>query len=198
MKFFKNLETDTITPFILGTGAVLIILSFIIPFPAILFIQDALFFSYDNLTFIRPKSAYLGFALGLVWIALIMFSFLLTKMYTEKRKTDYKLTALHIILFLASFIIFAFSIFNYHYIDHKGVHSNPFWTFTEKSINWDDVEHVSRKVRESNYQVLSYTFKSANKQITIPYDTQDIDTSRTVYGVIGEYGWEVEDVFVEE
>lgn len=197
LKILKNIESDSLMPFILTTGVLLIMLSFIVPFPAILFIQDLLFFSYDHISFIRPSTAFFGFGLGMIWLALVLFSFLFTKIYCEKKEKNYSLTGLHLILFLFGFVIFFFSVFNYHYIDEQALHSNPILSISEKNIAWNDVEHVSREVRDDNAQVLSYTFSDNAIEITIPYDTEDTDTSSAIYSLMDKYDWDVKDHFVE-
>lgn len=185
-------------PFITATGLFLIIFSFIVPFPAILFIQDMLFFSYDHLSFIRPTAAYVGFGVGMIWIAIVLFSFLITKIYFEKKARKYKLTGLHLVFLTFGFVIFALSIYHYYYLDEEGIHSNSFWSFSVDSMAWDDVEKVSRLVEEDSLRVLSYTFSNEDMSITIPYDTQDTDTSSAIYRAVEIYKWDVIDNFTDE
>src|SRR5699024_3032833 len=113
-------------PFVTTIGSIFIILSIFVPMPAVLLIQDMLFFSYEHLSFIRPTLAFVGFGAGMIWIAIVLFSFLLTKMYSEKKGRDYKLTGLHLVFLMLGFVLLAFSIFHYHYLDDYGIHSNAF------------------------------------------------------------------------
>lgn len=191
MNFLKNMDSDSMTPFILTTGILLILLSFIVPFPIILFIQDTLFFSYDQIAFIRPRASFLSFAIGMIWIAIVLFSFLFTKIQSEKKGSSYKFTILHLIAFILGLSILGFSIFHYHYLDEKGIYSNSFWSFTEKELLWNDVEKVSRHIDEENYAVLFYTFSNQDTTITIPYDSQDTDLSSAIYTMIDRYEWDI-------
>ncbi|QKY71749.1 hypothetical protein Len3610_15230 [Lentibacillus sp. CBA3610] len=185
-------------PFITTTGLLLIIFSVFVPFPAILFIQDTLFFSYDHLSFIRPTASYVGFGAGMIWLAIVLFSFLLTKRYFEKKDRKYKLTGIHLAFLTLGFVFFAASIFHYHYLDEHGIQSNLFWSLSEESMAWDDVKELSRVVEEDSYRVLSYTFSSNDMSITIPYDAEDADTSYTINRAIDMYNWEVVDNFTAE
>ncbi|PKR78152.1 hypothetical protein CEY16_06450 [Halalkalibacillus sediminis] len=185
-------------PYIVSTGLILLVSSIFIPFPAVMFIQDMLFFSYDHLSFVRLTSTYFSFGVGMVWIALVLFSFLLTKRHAEKKGKKYKLTALHFAFLLFGFLMFVLSIYHYYYLDENGAHSNSFWTVSETSIAWTEVEEVSRVVKEDDYRVLSYTFKNDEKSVTIPYKTEDTDTAYTIKSVVENYGWEVEDNFTAE
>lgn len=198
MYYLRNITSDDIMPFITTTGLLLMILSVIVPFPAVLFIQDMLFFSYDHLSFIRPAATYISFGTGMIWIAIVLFCFLFTKMHAEKKGRPYKRTGIHLVFLILGFVIFAFSIFHYHYLDERGVHSNSFWSLSEDSMAWDDIEEVSRLVEEDSYRVLSYTFSNKDTSITIPYSSEDTDTSNAINDAIQMYEWDVIDNFTAE
>ncbi|MDQ0351371.1 hypothetical protein J2R98_001185 [Alkalibacillus filiformis] len=197
MKFLKNIDSNDILPYISTTGLILIICSVILPVPVIMLVQDLLFFSYDQTSFIRPTEAYLGFGGAMLLIALILFSFLFTKMYYDKKDKEYNLTAVHLVLFVLSIVLLILPIYHYHYFDDQGVHSNTYWTFSEESIAWDDITEVSREVNEEDYAVLSYTFSNDEQSITIPFDYSDNDTNRTINYAVDAFNWDVEDEFVE-
>lgn len=198
MYYLRNVDSDTLTPYIASTSLLLMILSVFVPFPAILFIQDMLFFSYDHLSFIRPTASFIGFGAGMIWIAIVLFSFLLTKRYSEKKERKYKLTGVHLAFLTLGFVMFVTSIYHYHYLDEHGIQSNSFWSLAEESLAWGDVEEVSRVVEEDSYRVLSYTFSSNDTSLTIPYDTEDPDTSNAINRAAEMYNWDVNDNFIAE
>lgn len=197
MKFLRNTDSDTLLPYILTTGLILLLSAAIIPVVIIMFIQDLLFFSHDHWSFIRPQAAYQGFAAGMVLISLTLFSLLFTKMYSEKKRKDYKLAGLHVFLLALALPIFVLSVYHYMYLDEGGVQVNPFWSLSEKSIAWDDVTGVVRTVEENTSRTLSYTFENGEKEITIPYASEDYKTARAIQRVTFEYDWEIRDISVD-
>lgn len=197
MRFLWHADSDSLTPFILASSLILIISAFFVPAAAIMYIQDLLFFSYDHLSFIRPSAAYIGFGLGMIWISIIMLSFLFTKMYSEKRERTYKLTGLHLTFLALAVPVFVFSVCHYAYLDEQGVHDNSFWSLSEDSIAWDDVEEVTRLVEEDSKRVISYTFSKSDTSITIPYDTQDYHTNQTISRAVDEYNWDITDILAD-
>ncbi|WP_096200297.1 hypothetical protein [Bacillus sp. FJAT-45350] len=193
MNRLRNVDTDTLFPYIMTWGLLLLISSFFVPVVTVMFIQDLLFFSADNWSFIRPVEAYIGFGVGMIWIAIVLFSFLFTKMHSEKKNRTYKLTGLHLILFVVAFPLFVFSIYHYAYFDEHGVQGNSFWTLSEDSIAWDEVQEVTRTVAESSQRVMSYTFSDGDTSITIPYDPQDYQTVQSIKRVVNIYNWNITD-----
>lgn len=195
MKALREIDADSLTPYILTIGLILLISAPILPVAVIMFIQDMLFFSYDHLSFIRPQAAYSGFAAGMALVAVTLFSFLFTKLYAEKKRRDYRLAGLHLFLLLLALPLFALSIFHYAYLNEDGVHVNPFWSLTEVYVAWDQVEHVVRTVDEGTSRVLSYTFIDGDVTVTVPYDSQDFQTVRTINRASLQYDWETTDTF---
>nr|WP_275980166.1 hypothetical protein [Halalkalibacter alkaliphilus] len=172
----------------------LLVTSFFVPIVAIMFIQDWLFFSVDHWSFIRPTAAYIGFGAGMVWTAIVLFSFLLTKMYSEKRDRTYKLTWLHLLLLGLAVPLFVFSITHYAYLDENGVQKNSFWTLSEDSIAWNDVIEVTRLVEERTKRVTAYSFTDGDLTITIPYDSRDYLTIQSINYVVDTYNWDIVEV----
>lgn len=197
MKFLRNTDSDTLLPFVLTTGLILLLSAAIIPVVIIMVLQDLLFFSHDHLTFIRPQASYQWFAGGMVLISLTLFSLLFTKMYAEKKRKDYKLAGLHLFLLALALPVFGLSVYHYMYLDEEGVQENPFWSISEESISWDEVTGVVRTVEENTSRTLSYTFENGEREITIPYDSEDFKTARAIRRVTSEYEWEIRDVFVD-
>lgn len=197
MKFLRNTDSDTLLPFVLTTGLILLLSAAIIPVVIIMVLQDLLFFSHDHLTFIRPQASYQWFAGGMVLISLTLFSLLFTKMYAEKKRKDYKLAGLHLFLLALALPIFGLSVYHYMYLDEEGVQENPFWSISEESISWDEVTGVVRTVEVNTSRTLSYTFENGEREITIPYASEDFKTARAIRRVTSEYEWEIRDVFVD-
>ncbi|MBU9723324.1 MULTISPECIES: hypothetical protein [Bacillaceae] len=194
MQTLKNIDSDTLFPYLMTSGLILLISAFFMPFAAIMLVQDLLFYSPDHWSFIRPTEAYLAFFIGMIWIALIVFSFLFTKMHIEKKGREYKLTWIHIINFVFAIGLLILSIYHYAYLDEEGAHANSFWTFTEKSIAWNDVHEVTRLVEEGSLGVISYTFSNDDTSITIPFDYQDYHTNRAIKRIRELYDWEIVDI----
>ncbi|MFS0752413.1 hypothetical protein [Oceanobacillus sp. 1P07AA] len=197
MKFLREIDADSLVPYILTSSLLLLVSAFAVPGIAIIFIQDLLFFSYDHWMFIRPVEAYKGFGIAMILIAVILLSFLLTKFYMEKKDKEYKLTVIHLLLIVVTIPLFILSISHYAYFDDNGVHGNGFWTLSEDNIAWDDVENVSRVVDPSSRKVFSYHFSDNNITIDIPYDTQDTRIKQTITEVIDSNDWEVEEIYSE-
>ncbi|WP_052131474.1 hypothetical protein [Planococcus sp. CAU13] len=197
MKFLRNADSDTLLPYILTSGLILLLSAAIVPAAAIMFIQDMLFFSHDHWTFIRPQAAYQGFAIGMVWISLVLFSLLFTKMYAEKKGKEYKLAGLHVFFFLLAVPAFVLAVFHYAYLDEDGVQVNPLWSFTEERILWDQVKEVKRTVEENTSRVLFYTFSDGDASLTIPYDSRDYKTVQAIKRAILQYNWETTDTFLD-
>ncbi|HLS36157.1 MAG TPA: hypothetical protein VK061_07965 [Bacillota bacterium] len=197
MKYLRDIETARISRFILMTSTLILLLAFILPVPIVLFIQDTLYFSYDHDLFIRPPKAFRGMFIGLVWIAGTLLSFLFTKMYAEKKERPYKWTLPHILSLIVGIAICLLSIHHYYYFAGDTLAENDFFALTENKLSLNDVDHVSREVAESNYEIFSYTFTTSNNEITVPYDARDVEQMRFTYGLIDIYEWEIEDVFVD-
>ena len=194
MKLFRNTDADTLMPFITTTGLILMISAFFVPAVAIMFIQDMLFFSSDHWSFIRPAEAFIGFGAGMIWMGIVLFSLLFTKMYSEKTGRKYKLTGLHLVFLILAVPVFVFSVYHYAYLDEHGVQGNSFWSLSEDRIAWEQVEEVTRLVEEDSSRVLSYTFSSSDTSITIPYDTQDHKTVKAISHVVNVYNWDITDL----
>ncbi|KHF41622.1 hypothetical protein [Halalkalibacter okhensis] len=190
----RNTDFNTLFPYLATSGMLLLVTSFFVPIVAIIFIQDWLFFSVDHWSFIRPKAAYIGFGAGMVWTAIVLFSLLLTKVYSEKRDRTYKLTWLHLLFLGLAVILFVCSITHYAYLDEDGVKKNSFWTLSEDRIEWDDVLEVTRVVDESTKRVTAYSFSDGNLTITIPYDSQDYLTVQSIKYLVDTYNWDIVDV----
>lgn len=197
MKFFRELESDKIQAFILTTGILLLVFSFLLPLPLLLFLQDLLFFSYDHLLFIRPRAGFTGLTLGMILIAVSMLSFLFTKILAEKAGRPYRWTLPHLLGLATGLLLIFLSINHYYFLEEERVGENSFFRLSERDLAFDQVDQVSRKVVRSNYEVLSYSFSSGDLLITIPYNSQDPEASRVLYYLIDKYGWEVRDDFVQ-
>ncbi|MFB1081558.1 hypothetical protein [Jeotgalibacillus sp. JSM ZJ347] len=191
----RNSDSDTMMPYISTTAILLILTALFLPGILVMFLQDMLFFSYDHWSFLRPSAAYMGFGAGMIWIAVVLLSFLFTKMYSERKKTTYKFAGLHVFMLALALPLFALSIYHYAFLDETGVTGNSFWTFSEERIAWDDVEEVTRLVDESNSAVLSYTFSDGETSITVPYNSREYQTRRAILSAVQMYKWEVIDVF---
>ncbi|MFD1031351.1 hypothetical protein [Metaplanococcus flavidus] len=195
MKFFRDTDSDTLIPYVLTTGLILLLSAAILPVVVLMFLQDLLFFSHDHWSFIRPQAAYQGFAAGMVWLSLTLFSLLFTKMYAETKRKDYKLAGLHVVLLVLALPLFVLSIYHYSYLEEDSVHVNSFWSLSETSIAWNDVTAVTRTVETNTSRVLAYTFSNGDAELTIPYDSQDYKTARAISRIAGQYDWETIDVF---
>lgn len=195
LKKIRNSDADTVMPYISTTAILLILTAFFLPGIFVMFIQDMLFYSREHWSFLRPSEAYVGFGAAMIWIAVVLLSFLFTKMYSERKNTMYKLAGLHVLLMAFAPLLFALSIYHYAYLDESGVTGNDFWTFAEEHIAWDDVEEVTRLVDEGNKAVLSYTFSDGETSITVPYNSREYETRRAILSVVQMYEWEVTDVF---
>ncbi|GAE27419.1 hypothetical protein JCM9140_3566 [Halalkalibacter wakoensis JCM 9140] len=194
MKLLKETDSDTLFPYIMTTGLLLVITAFFLPVIVVLFVQDMLFFSADHWTFIRPAAAYIGFGSGMILIAIVLFSFLLTKMYSEKKDKPYKWTGFHLVFLFMVVPLFVFSIYHYAYFDEQGVQGNSFWSLSETRISWEDVEEVTRLVEEGSLLVTAYTFSDGHTSITIPYDPQDYRTRQSITHLVNVYNWDVADI----
>ncbi|TVP86056.1 MAG: hypothetical protein EA344_03975 [Alkalicoccus sp.] len=193
MKRRKQIDADTLMPYVLTAGPLLIISAFFVPVIVIMMVQDMLFFSYDHWSFIRPQAAYLGFGGAMIWLAVCLFSLYVVKAAAERKNwSDWSLSV-HSLLMTAAFPVFILSIYHYAYLDEAGVKVNSYWSVSETDIHWEDVENVSRTVEEDTQRVTSYTFSSNSKSLTIPYATEDYQTRQAVNRVLSEYEWEVED-----
>lgn len=190
----RDADTDTLFPYIITCGLLLMISAFFLPIVAIMIIQDLLFFSADHWSFIRPGEAFIGFGVGMIWIAIVLFSFFFTKMYSEKKDRKYKLTGLHLIFLIFAIPVFVFSIYHYAYLDEHGIHGNSFWALSEESLAWEEVQEVTRVVDERTKRVLLYTFSDGYTSITIPYDPQDYQTVQSIKRVVQEYNWDIADI----
>ncbi|MFD1334958.1 hypothetical protein ACFQ4N_05195 [Oceanobacillus iheyensis] len=197
MKFLRDIDADSLLPYILTSSLLLLVSAFGIPGIAIIFIQDLLFFSYDHWIFIRPVESFKGFGIAMIWIAVTLLSFLLTKFYMEKKDKEYKLTTIHLLLLVVTIPLFIFSVSHYAYFDSNGVHGNDFWSLSEDNIAWDDVEEVSRVVDPRSRTVFSYHFSDSNTTIDIPYDTQDNRIKQIITEVINTNDWDVKDIYNE-
>ncbi|MGP4073521.1 hypothetical protein ACTWQB_13300 [Piscibacillus sp. B03] len=198
MQFLRNVDSDTLTPYIAVTCILLVMSSFLVPFPVVMFVQDLLFFSYDHTAFIRPSEAYSSFSFGMIWIAIVLFSFFLTKRIYEKKDLKYNLTIVHAVLLIMSIVPFTLSIYHYHYVDDVGIHSNKFETISEVSIAWEDIEEVTRSVDNETYRVYTYTISDGRETIAIPYDPQDHETLAAQDAIKQQsekYDWEIKDHF---
>lgn len=197
MKFLQEVESDRIIRFVLTTCVLLIVFSFILPFPLVLFVQDLLYFSYDHLLFIRPRAAFSGMTYGILLIALTLLSFLVTKILAEKAAKSYRWTLPHLIALLCGLALCVLSVNHYYFLEEGRVGERAFFSFTERDLSFDEVEQVSREVARDNYEVLSYSFDSGELSITIPYDSRDPDASRAIYYLMEKYQWKVRDEFVD-
>ncbi|SDN58325.1 hypothetical protein [Alkalicoccus daliensis] len=198
LKRLKEADANSLLPYVLTAGPLLMIMAFFVPFIAVMMIQDLLFFSRSHWSFIRPREAYLGFGAGMIWLAVCLFSLFAAKVIFERKKREDWLSGLHIILMLLALPIFVLSIYHYAYLDEHGVQVNSFWSMSEESLAWDNVVYVSRVEREGSREVLSYTFSDGEKSLTIPYTTDDYQTRQAVNEVINVYAWEVETVIEGE
>lgn len=194
MRILRNIDSDTLMPIILPSSIILIISSFFIPVAVIMFIQDMLFFSYDHWAFIRPAEAYIGFGLGMIWVSIVLLSFLFTKMYSEKKDRKYRLTALHFLFLILAVPVFVLSVHHYAYLDEYGVHGSSFWSLTEDKMAWEDVDNVTRLVEENSRTVISYSFSQGGTSITIPYDPQDFQINQAISRVVDLYNWDIIDI----
>jgi len=197
LKYLRDIESDKIIRFILGTSVILLVFSFILPFPIVLFVQDMLFFSYDHLLFIRPRLAYSGMTIGMIVIALAMLSFLATKILSEKGDKVYRWTLPHLIVFVFGFVLMGLALNHYYFLEEGRVVENGFFSFSEEEVSLSEVVELRREVKKENYEVISYTFDRGDKELKIPYDSRDPDASQAIYYLIDLYEWELEDVFIE-
>lgn len=197
MKFLREVESDKVLRFVLSTSLLLILLSFLLPLPIVLFVQDLLYFSRDHIYFFRPELAFSGMSFGMIVIALSMLSFIGTKMLAEKADKPYRWTIPHVIVFLLGLFLCAQAIDHYYYLTEDGVTENKFFLFGEEYVPFYEVEAVHREVAESNYAVLAFTFTTKDKTVTVPYDSSDPNASRAFYYLIHKYEWDVEDNFIE-
>jgi hypothetical protein len=197
MKRRTQIDADTLMPYVLTAGPLLIISAFFVPVIVIMMVQDMLFFSYDHWSFIRPRAAYLGFGGAMIWLAVCLFSLYFIKAAAEKKNWNDRSMSVHTVLMAAAFPIFVLSIYHYAYLDEAGVKVNAFWSVSEDEIHWGDVESVSRVVEEDTQRVTSYTFSGNGRTLTIPYATEDYQTRQAVNRVLSEYEWEVEDKISE-
>ncbi|KYG35083.1 hypothetical protein [Alkalihalobacillus trypoxylicola] len=177
---FKKVESDKLLPYVMSIGVILILTSLIVPMVAILFIQDFLFFSSSHWTFIRPSEAFIGFGLGMVWIAVVLFSLFFSMKWSEIKDKDYRWGPLHVLLGCLSIPIFLLSIYHYIYLDEQGVHEISIWSFSEEGILWEDIDHTTRLVQEGSQITISYTFSDGERDITIPHDPQDYLTNTAI------------------
>ncbi|WP_227394588.1 hypothetical protein [Jeotgalibacillus aurantiacus] len=198
MKKRRNFDADSMMKYLLTAGLLMIIMAFFIPGFVVILIQDLLFFSADHWSFIRPMDAFLAFGTGMVIIGLTLISFLFTKLYAEKKRKTYRLTGVHILLIVLTLPLFVFSVYHYAYLNEDGAQANSFWSLSEQSIAWEEVEEVTRIVDEESLRVYSYTFSSDTGEVTIPYDPTDRETVRAIGFVVDSYGWELNDVFGTE
>ncbi|CAM3875533.1 hypothetical protein [Alkalicoccus chagannorensis] len=189
----RNLESDTMTPYVLTTAPLLLLLAFFVPPAVIMLGQDTLFFSYDHWSFIRPDAAFQGVGAAMIWLAVVLVSWWATKIAAEKRERPYKLTGLHLTAAVLTLPAVVLSLSHYAYLDESAAVENKFFAVGETRVAWDDVEHVVREAEAGSRQVTAYSFEGREDTVTIPYDSSDYQTVQAISRVQDMYAWDVEE-----
>ncbi|PYZ95562.1 hypothetical protein CR205_18710 [Alteribacter lacisalsi] len=190
----RNADTGRIAPFFIVFSFILIISAVFIPIVAVMIIQDVLFFSRDHWIFIRPTAAYVVFGAGMVWMAVVLLSTLFTKMWADRVEKPYRLTFLHMVLFLLAIPVYAYAVMHYTYLDDHGAHTNLLLSSEEKTIAWDDVTEVYREVDPETNRILSYTFSDGESDIYIPFRLTDTELRSHVRQVVNSYELDVTEI----
>ncbi|WP_392455378.1 hypothetical protein ACF3OH_00840 [Chryseomicrobium aureum] len=174
-------------PILLSSGILLLIFSLFIPIPIILFMQDLLFFKDDTLSVIRHDEAFKGLAAAFTWLGIVALGAYATIVYADKKRKPYRLKWVHLILAFLSVPIALFSLFSYSSIQETYIETQNFGEFSSERIELDEVPQIMRHYEPNPTRVTSITFRSPDKEITIPFSAEDGRTSRAIQRIIGDY-----------
>lgn len=111
--------------------------SFIIPFIILYPIQEILF-KPDNVWFFEaPLSTYFTFILGILFLSIVLLINLVVEA-RDKRKKQLKLSMLAA-SFVVGIVVITLCLFNYQYMNMKGIYQNHYFSFSETFTSWDDI-----------------------------------------------------------
>ncbi|PYZ96894.1 hypothetical protein CR205_14555 [Alteribacter lacisalsi] len=190
----KHADTSRVAPFLIAGAMIIGLSAFLLPFIAVMVLQDMLYFSRDHWIFLRPTAAYIFFGAGMLWMAAVLLSALFTKMWADRKDRTYNLTTVHLLLFLLAGPFFVFSVMHYTYLDDSGAHTNPLFAAGETTVMWDDVTEVVREIDPANNEILSYTFRDSEDAITLPFGQNSSELRGIVRNVVNGYELEVTEV----
>ncbi|WP_316569387.1 hypothetical protein [Neobacillus sp. YIM B06451] len=125
--------------YILVISIMLFIGSLFMPFILVNLIQKALYNTKEIMYFKTPPSSYVTFGVGMMWIALVLLVFVITKKKFELGKLKW----LSLLFIPLSIPFFMFSIENYYYLDKEGIHSNELSSYKSvETFRWDEIKEV--------------------------------------------------------
>lgn len=159
----KGLEGKS-SQYILIISIMLFIGSLFMPFILVYLIQDALYNSKEMMYFKTPPSSYFTFGVGMMWIALVLLVYVITK----KKFEIGKLKWLSLLFIPLSIPFFLFSIENYYYLDKEGIHSNELTSFKAvETYRWDEMKEVKEiyAKEKGNTKTKAYQFITKDNRV---------------------------------
>ncbi|MBU9711220.1 hypothetical protein [Evansella tamaricis] len=190
----KHADNEVIGSVIIVTSIVMILSAFFLPVVFLMVLQDIFFFSRSHWYFAAPPSAYFMFGAGMLWIPIILITFLSVKVWMENRDRVISNVWVYGLLLILSFPIFALSISNYYYFDDEGIHYSELFSFSEAEHSWDDIEKVIRVTNSEGgvSSVEEYIFiLESGEELDVPFDTTKHEVRQIISRVIREYGYEL-------
>jgi hypothetical protein len=171
---------------------ILYISSLFVPFVVVATYQSMFQMSRSQWFFTTPFTSYIGFMIGMLYIAVVLTVYLILRQKSEAMKLKW----ITPILVLLSIPIFVLSLLNYYYIDEAGIHYNSVTSIKEEHYKWEDVATLHEVYRNHQGTTGYYQFKFEMKDgqiITIPYDDKLRENSRRIEEKVKEFSIVVKD-----
>ncbi|OLS39916.1 hypothetical protein [Bacillus sp. MRMR6] len=171
---------------------ILYISSLFVPFVVVATYQSMFLMSRSQWFFTTPFTSYIGFMIGMLYIAVVLTVYLILRQKTEAKKLKW----ITVVLVLLSIPVFVFSLVNYYYLDEKGIHYNSLTSIKEEHFGWEDVTTLHQVYRNhqgtTGYYQVKFEMKDG-RMITIPYDDKLRENSRRIEEKVNEYNIVVKD-----
>lgn len=191
----------TSSHYILITIIISLISCLFMPFVLVFLFQDLFFYSKEYWFFTAPSSAYFTFALGMIWISVVLSLYLMIKSVRENKGQKTK-NWIFIMALSICFLFFYQGINNYYYFSDDGLYYSDLFSFKGEHYFWNDYHQVKHVIYQSSagFQSQRETiFITQNgKEISIPYNHDYKMYNSKIMEKLREQNIEIERVHVLE
>nr|WP_263326213.1 hypothetical protein [Neobacillus sp. Marseille-Q6967] len=173
---------------------ILYVSSLFVPFVVVASFQSMMYVSRSQWFFETPLSAYIGFMVGMLIIALTLTLYLIFRLRSNKRILKVIVGS----LILLTIPVFIFTSTSYYYLDDKGIHYNNLTSLKEKEYKWEDVDTFHKVYRNHQGTTGYYQFKFEmvnGEMVTIPFSDKVRENQSKIEEVVNKFKIKVKDNF---
>ncbi|UII54562.1 hypothetical protein LS684_12885 [Cytobacillus spongiae] len=159
----KKAKTD-FNHILITSGIVLILSSIFIPLFLLVPIQQLLFHPEGYWLYEPTRTAYIVFISSLSGLSIMCF---VSAWLSNRGGSPLLIKSLMGFSLLVSLTFILLSVNQYHYVDQKGIHINPLFSFEEKHYSWSDVKDAkqtqSTKMGVSKDKNIHFEFQNGDE-----------------------------------